>query len=231
METELKNLIGFWNQHLPNEQTAQSLQHVYPNAERLWMELERRQWLRQGASGQYGLAPQAQHFFEQSAERIPKHMALDILHQMRERVHTWNTYAQRSGLSSIAAVAVWGSVARSSATDHGDIDVCLVWRHSLSDGTFQEHASPVVCDHSNRWDIEDKVEQWIAFHPLINISGLDQWEEFGAQTDFSAKLVYADRLWSEQDNDGVPHHEAHMMRQYANTWLEITPKCAKMYKR
>lgn len=231
MENELKNLIGFWNDHLPNEQTSESLQRVYPNAELLWKELERRQWLRQGASGQYGLAPQAQHFVEQSAERIPKPVALDILSQMRERVQTWNTYAERNGLSSIAAVAVWGSVARPSALDHGDIDLCLVWRHRTAGETLLDEVAPVVCDPSNRWDIEDKVEQWIAFHPLINISGVDQWEEFGAQADFNAKLVYADLLWHQNDKGGIPPHEARMMRTYADTWLEIDPKCAKIYKR
>lgn len=230
METELKNLIGFWGQYLPNEQTCETLQRACPNTEYLWDELSRRQWLRKGASGQYGLAPQALHFFEQSSERIPKHMALEILEKMCERVHTWNTYASSNGLSSIAAVAVWGSVARPTAIDHGDIDVCLVWRHTTTEASNDDTA-PVVCDPTNRWDVEDKVEQWIAFHPLINISGVDQWEEFGAQSDFSAQLVYADELWSQQQNDGVPPHEAQTMRKYANTWLEIHPKCVKMYKR
>lgn len=226
---------------MATEQTADSLltslnQTLLENAidvQGVWEELKKRQWLRQGVSGQYGLAPQAIHFSEQLEQRISRSDALEIVQQMCSRIHVWNEYAQVKNLPTIAATAVWGSVARPQAIDHGDVDVCLVWRRAPHNALSltSPPASPVECNENCVWDIEDKVEQWVAHHPAISISGLDQWEEFGLQNDFAAALVFADQLWQEGDNTGVCERESQTMRTFANRQLEMTPKCAKIYKR
>lgn len=229
MDTELKNFIGFWNENLPNEQTLESLQRIHPNASDLWAELERRKWLRKGASGKCGLAPQAIHFFEHRPQRISHARALLLITNVCQRIQQWNSYAHAKGLPTIAATAVWGSVARPDTRDHGDVDISLVWRHNERKHSIQT-AAPVACNENDRWDIEDKVEQWVASDPLISISGVDQWEEFGEQKDFHARLICTDGDWDNNDT-GVSSLEAHIMRKYANTWLEMDAKCVKMYKR
>lgn len=226
---------------MATEQTAESLQnalekqrdYVNTDVQAIWGELKKRQWLRQGLSGQYGLASQAIHFAEQPEQRISRSDALDIVQHMCSRIVTWNAYAKLKNLPTIAASAVWGSVARPGAIDHGDVDVCLIWRRAAPNATpvIELDVSPVECNENCVWDIEDKVEQWLAYHPAINISGLDQWEEFGLQDDFVAGLVFADQLWHEGDATGVCKREAQTMRTFANRQLEMEPKCAKIYKR
>lgn len=234
----LKTLVNFWTENLANEQTLESLQNSLQNlcsptdVKSLWSELEQRQWLKQGASGLFGLGPQALHYAEQSPTRISRAEALNIVQDMCERIHVWNEYANARSLPTIAATALWGSVARAHAPDHGDVDVCLLWRRPSH--VVQKHSSrtaPVVCDETDIWDVEDKVEQWVASHPLINISGIDQWEEFGLQKDFCAYLVFMDWQWEQGDDTGIPPLQSQTMRRFACRQLEIAPKCAKIHKR
>ena len=243
MDTQLKFIINFWNQYLATEQTVDSLYKSLQqkqlentvNVEVLWGELHSRQWLRQGASGQYGLASQAIHFAEQPEQRMSHSEALEIVQQMCSRIQMWNQYAQLKVLPTVAACAVWGSVARPEAVDHGDVDVCVVWRRPRTNASSVPvpdvpAVSPVECNENCMWDIEDKVEQWLACHPAVNISGVDQWEEFGLQKDFAAALVFTDECW-EEDNTGISEIQAQTMRTFANRQLEMAPKCAKIYKR
>lgn len=234
----LKTLVNFWTKNLANEQTLESLQNnlknlcAPPDVKEMWGELEQRQWLKQGASGLFGLVPQALHYAEHNPTRISRAKALDIVQEMCSRIRVWNEYANKRNLPSIAATAVWGSVARASTPDHGDVDVCLLWRRSSSLAHPERSVTaPVVCDENDTWDIEDKVEQWVAFHPLINISGIDQWEEFGLQEDFCAYLVFTDCSWEQGDDTGIPLIQSQTMRRFASRQLEIAPKCAKIHKR
>lgn len=243
MDTQLKFIINFWNQYLATEQTVDSLYKSLQkkqlentmNVGLLWNDLHSRQWLRKGTSGQYGLASQAIHFAEQPEQRISRSEALEIVQQMCSRIQMWNQYAQLKVLPTVAACAVWGSVARPEAVDHGDVDVCLVWRRARANASSVPAPDvsaipPVECNENCVWDIEDKVEQWLAHHPTVNISGVDQWEEFGLQKDFAAALVFADECW-EEDNTGISEIQAQTMRTFANRQLEMGPKCAKIYKR
>lgn len=234
----LKTLINFWTENLANEQTLESLQNNLINmyspteVKELWDDLEQRQWLKQGASGLFGLVPQALHYAEHNPTRISRAEALDIVQNMCARIRVWNEYATKGNLPTIAATAVWGSVARATTLDHGDVDVCLLWRRTQrSTQTTPSVPSPVLCDETDVWDIEDKVEQWIAYHPLINISGVDQWEEFGLQEDFCASLVFMDEQWEQGDETGIPLLQSQSMRRFTCGQLEIAPKCAKIYKR
>ncbi len=234
----LKTLINFWAENLANEQTLESLQNNLINlcsptdVEEVWSDLKHRQWLKQGASGLFGLVPQAIQYAERNPTRISRAEALDIVQGMCSRIQVWNEYANERNLPTIAATAVWGSVARHTAPDHGDIDVCLLWRRDPHfPQTTLSVTAPVVCDENDAWDIEDKVEQWVAFHPLINISGVDQWEEFGEQKDFCASLVFTDWQWEQRDDTGIPLVQSQTMRRFACRQLEIAPKCAKIHKR
>lgn len=191
----LQHFIRAWLHSGQEEHTPDSAMGFSSNAHMLWQQLDERNWLRKGASGKWGLSPQAIHFADKPATRISPAQAQDALAHIRARVHTWNAWALENGLPTLAAVAVWGSAARPSATSHGDVDLAVVWRRPLSYSTpsLSIHPAPLPLENNlPTWEVEERVEAWLEEISPVTISGVDQWEEFGQQDDFATRLLHLD---------------------------------------
>lgn len=228
MSDTLSSFIAYWSTNQASEQTPQTVKSwPFTNTDALWDDLSQRQWLRQGHSGGWGLAPQAIQYAHQNTTRISPLQAQNLIEQTLQRVGQWNTYAEKRGLAHIAWMGVWGSVAAPNATDHGDVDLCVVWRRPKAVPIATEDPPPVVCNEHNRWDLEDRVEEWIAQDPLVNISGVDQWEEFGPQPHFCARTIFCDSLWSNNNDEGVSPQEAHTARLYTTKGLPLKQNVVK----
>lgn len=237
MEQELKNIVMKWLSSGVEEQSFASFCQLVQNSnepieksKQLWLTLLDNNWLRLGASGLYGLSPQAVSLADKTSVRLTKMQADELVLNMLERVYQWNAFAEPLDLPVIAAVNAWGSYANPNKDNFGDVDVSVLWRkgHPLDPSTVASIEPPFKCTLTDVWEIEDQVEEWVFHNPLINVSGIDQWEEFGKQDDFFQRVLYQDELLQQGNYQNIRVSEAQTYQQFVRNWNNLKSKTKKI---
>ena len=156
----------------------------------------------QATDAQWTLTPNALQWWHKKPARHPVEQGWASVGQCLGRIHAWNEHAQLSGAPTVAALAVWGSLARPGTTEIGDVDLAIVWRRPGQCGPPTPPPSPPLraalqarlntmplppsCAEREEW-----LEQWLETLPLVGVSGVDQWDELSVRAPLSALCVWA----------------------------------------